>query len=150
MIRPAPERKESTNNHQSNLEESNPNQVSNKSTNEMELSGRVKENWSKIIDNLSKVKMSVATFLSEGAPIKLESDTLTISFPKSCSLHKDTLQRKENRLLIEKTLSQFLNQNLRVKFILSLAGSKDEQPEQKNKSDSFVHSVINAFNARLV
>ncbi|MGD9015177.1 MAG: DNA polymerase III subunit gamma/tau [Candidatus Omnitrophota bacterium] len=149
--RPAPESKESSQRSQSNLEKSNPNQQSNKSTDdELGLSGRIKENWPKIIDNLSKVKMSVATFLSEGTPIKLESDTLIISFPESCSLHKETLQRKENRLLIEKTLSQFLNQNLKIKFVLSVSDSKNEHPEEKNKNDSFVHSVINAFNARLV
>ncbi|MFC1658832.1 DNA polymerase III subunit gamma/tau [Candidatus Omnitrophota bacterium] len=111
----------------------------------------VKENWPKIIDNLGKVKMSVATFLSEGVPQELENDNLTISFPQSCSLHRDTLASKENRLLIEKTLSSFFNRNLRVKFILSLPDSAQEKSQQpKSKGDSFIHSVINTFNARLV
>jgi len=167
VIRPAQHRKESANNHRSSLEENSLKQISNETVNEIEPSSGVEsaaeqipnktklfsavtENWSKIIDNLSKVKMSVATFLSEGTPLRLEDNLLIISFAQSCSLHRETLQRKENRVLIEKILSQVLNHNLRVKFILSLPNSTDQKAEQKNKSDSFVHSVINTFNARLV
>ena len=158
---------ENTKNQKSGLAENRLNPVSKKSSNEIELSnganpttkenpnktGRyneVKENWSKVIDNLSKVKMSVATFLSEATPLKLENDILTISFPHSCSLHKETLEKKENKLLIEKTLLQFLKENLRVKFVLSLLEPKEEKTEQKKSGDSFIHSAINTFNARLI
>ena len=116
----------------------------------MELFSLVEKNWLKIIDSLSKVKMSVASFLSEGVPSKLENDILTIIFPNSCSLHKETLQRKENQLLIEKTLSEFIKSNLKVKFILSLSELNKDKTEQKKNSDSFIHSAINAFNARLL
>jgi len=159
--------KEFAKNHKSSLEENSLNPVRKKSSNEIDLSkganhvtkethdktricNGLKENWSKIIDNLSQVKMSVATFLSEGVPLKLENDTLTISFPNSCSLHKDTLQKKENKLLIEKALSQFLKKNLRVKFILSLPEPTENKAEQKSNSDSFIHSAINVFNAHLI
>jgi DNA polymerase-3 subunit gamma/tau len=167
VIRPVQHRKESANNQRSSLEENSLKQISNETVNEIgpssgvksaaeqmpnktELFSAVTENWSKIIDNLSKVKMSVATFLSEGTPLRLEDNLLIISFAQSCSLHRETLQRKENRVLIEKTLSQVLNHNLSVKFILSSPNSADQKAEKKNKSDSFVHSVINTFNARLV
>ncbi|MBL7131837.1 MAG: DNA polymerase III subunit gamma/tau [Candidatus Omnitrophica bacterium] len=115
-----------------------------------ELPDEIKDNWSKIIDQLSKVKMSVATFLTEGVPLKLKSGTLTISFPKSCSLHKETLEKKENRLLIEKALSQLLKTNVKVKFVLSLSEPAKEEAKQRNESDSFIHSAMNAFNARLI
>ena len=94
--------------------------------------------------------MSVATLLSEGIPLELENDILTVAFADSCSLHKETLQKKENKLLIEKILSQFLKKNLRVKFVFSLPELEKKKAEQKKHSDSFIHSAINAFNARLM
>ena len=103
-----------------------------------------------MIDNLSKVKMSVATFLSEGVLVKLEKDILTIGFPDRCSLHKETLQKKENKALIEKILSQSLKKNLRLKFIFSLSELPKTKSGQKNNSDSFLHSAIKVFNARLI
>ena len=115
----------------------------------------IEEIWPKVIDNLSKFKMSLATFLSEGTPLKLEKDTLTISFPNNCSLHKETLERKESRLLIEKIFSEIIKKNLKVKFILSRTGSNQGKPnqgktEKKSNGDSFIHSALNAFNARLL
>ena len=127
-------------------------QATEKIPNNTGLYNEINENWFELIDNLSKIKMSVATFLSEGTPLKLENDVLTVSLPNSCSLHKDTLRKKENKLLIEKTLSQFFKRNLRVEFILSssLPRAREEKTEKKNKTDSFIHSAINAFNARLI
>jgi DNA polymerase-3 subunit gamma/tau len=137
--------------HQESVPEENISQPTRgESTEDAELLNRVKQNWSKIIENLSKVKMSVATYLSEGAPLKIEKDTLIISYPEKYSLHKDALQKRENKLLIEKALSQFLQNNLRVKFIFSSAESKHDKTEQKKVSDSFIHSAMNVFNARLL
>ena len=114
---------------------------------EVELFNTIKEQWFRIIDNLSKVKMSVASFFSEGAPLRLENDTFTVSFPSHCSLHKEALQKKENKLLIEKSLSDLLRNKLQVKFILSPPDATEKKAEQKNNSDSFIHSAINTFNA---
>ncbi len=144
--------KEFSENHKSDLEENNPASATGDIPNEnkAESCNEVKANWSNVIDNLGKVKMSVATLLSEGVPLKLENDILTVSLPDNYSLHKETLEKKENKSLIEKILSQFLKKNLRVKFIFSLSGPAAEKAGQKSNKDSFVHSAINAFNARLL
>lgn len=145
------DRENNTGDCESGKEKNSPDPVMKETPNKTGLSNALKENWPKIIDNLSKVKMSVATFLSEGIPLKLENDILTISFSDTCSLHKETLEKKENRLLIEKMLSQFFKKNLRVKFALSLPkANTGKKAEEKGNSDSFIHSVINVFNARLI
>lgn len=142
--------KQGVKNQKADSEEVNTSKTKQDSPNQQELCNAVQENWSRIIDDLSKKKMSVATFLSEGAASEIENDILTISFPESCALHKDTLQKKENKSLIETVLSQFLQRNLRIKFVLSAPGLKQEQNAHKKDSDSCVHSVINVFNARLL
>jgi DNA polymerase-3 subunit gamma/tau len=99
--------------------------------------------WKNIIDNLGRVKMSVATFLSEGTPLKFEKNVLTVSFPKSYSLHKEALERKENRTLIERTFSELLSADIKINFMLS----KEEAPGTDN---SFIKTALEAFKGRVI
>ena len=106
----------------------------------------VKSVWRNTIENLSRIKMSVATYLDEGVPTKLANNVLTVSFPMNCSLHKESLERKENKAIIEKILSELLGVNIRVNFMLS------KEVEQKNNTEanSFIKSALNTFNGRVV
>ncbi|MBU1871303.1 MAG: DNA polymerase III subunit gamma/tau, partial [Candidatus Omnitrophica bacterium] len=114
------------------------------------LPDEINECWFKLIDDFRSIRMSVATFLSEGTPVKLERNTLTVSFPNNCSLHKDSLEKKENKQLIEKKLSDALGRNIKAKFILSLINPAQQKLDKKHSGDSFIHSALNAFNARFL
>ncbi len=105
----------------------------------------IKNAWQNIADGLSKVKMYLATYLNEGTPLKLEKNTLTISFPRDCSLHKETLEERDNRQLIEKTFADSLNCNLRVNFVLS-----KEARQEPVQDDPALKSALNAFGARFI
>ena len=102
--------------------------------------------WKNIIENLGRIKMSVATYLNEGEPIKVQSDVLTVSFPKNYSLHKESLEKKENKALIEKSISELFNANLRVNFILSSEGKHKEE----GKDNPFIKSALEMFNGRII
>lgn len=106
----------------------------------------VKTIWRNIIDNLSRIKISVATYLDEGVPTKLDNGVLTISFPVTHSLHKESLERKENKAIIEKMFLELLNSNVRINFILS----KEVAEKNDRQSDSFIKSAMNMFNGRVV
>ncbi len=106
----------------------------------------VKSAWQNIIDSLSRVKISVATYLNEGEPFKLQGNLLTISFPKSHSLHKESLERKENREIIEKNLTEALNTPLRVSFILSA----ETKARSDDSGNSFIRSVMDTFGGRVI
>jgi DNA polymerase-3 subunit gamma/tau len=106
----------------------------------------IKGVWQNIIEALSGVKMSVSTYLREGEPLYLKGNLLTVSFPKSHSLHKESLERRENREIIEKSLFEALNTHLRVSFILS-AEAKPASPEQ---GGHFVQSILDTFHGRLI
>lgn len=105
-----------------------------------------KKVWQGIIDNLSKIKISAATYLNEGEAVKLENSILTVSFPQNCSLHKESLERKENKATIEKVVSELLNADIKVNFILS----KETATEQDNSDDAFIKSALTAFKARVI
>lgn len=106
----------------------------------------VKSVWRNIIDNLSKIKMSAATYLDEGIPTKMENNVLTVSFPMNHSLHKEALERKENKAIIEKIFLELLNTNIRVNFTLS----KEVVQKNDNESNSFIKSALNTFNGRVI
>jgi DNA polymerase-3 subunit gamma/tau len=106
----------------------------------------IKEKWQAIIDNLSRIKISVATYLNEGDPVRLERGVLTISFPRDYSLHKESLERRENKEIIEKIISELSDSNLKVHFTLS----KDNIEKSDNQDSSFIKSALNAFKARVI
>ena len=102
--------------------------------------------WQKVLDNLERIKISVATYLNKGQPLKIHGSTLTVAFPRSHSLHKESLERKENREIIEKCISELLNTSLRVNFILS-----DEcKPREDNENSPIIKSALDMFNGRVI
>lgn len=107
---------------------------------------KIKDAWQNIINNLGRIKMSVATYLNEGEPIKVQGSTVVISFPKNYSLHKESLERHENRALIEKSLSELFNVNLKVNFILSAQNLQKEDSEK----NPFVKSALEMFEGRVI
>ncbi len=105
----------------------------------------VKEVWKTIIENVSRLKMSVGTYLNEGTPVKLEKGVFVVSFPKDYSLHKESLERKENKEIIEAAISQVCNVRVRVQFVLS------QEAVRKETSDNpIVKSALDMFNGRVI
>ncbi|MDD5774388.1 MAG: DNA polymerase III subunit gamma/tau [Candidatus Omnitrophica bacterium] len=106
----------------------------------------LKEGWQRMIEDVSRVKISVASYLNEGAPCDLSGNELTIVFPRNCSLHKETLEEKINRNLIEKKLAELFHAGLKLNFVLS--------QEEKNPEDSLHHPIVQSamdmFNARVI
>ena len=106
----------------------------------------IKDSWQNIVANLSRIKMSVATYLNEGQPLKIQGNLLTVSLPRNYSLHKECLEERDNRLLIEKSISELLNAGLRVHFVLS------EQASEKidNGNSPFIKSALEMFGGRVI
>jgi len=106
----------------------------------------IKEAWQGILDKVSKIKMYLANYLNEGSPVKLERNILTVSFPKNYSLHKESLEKKENKAIIEKVLSEALNTKIGVSFTLS----KEEALRQESQDNPTLKSALDAFGARVI
>lgn len=106
----------------------------------------VKNVWSNIVDSLAKIKMSVSTYLSEGELTKVQGNMITVAFPKSCSLHKESLDKRENKAMIEKAASELCNTDLRLNFILVADLKRDADA----RSNPFVKSAIEMFGGRVI
>ncbi len=106
----------------------------------------LKNIWGNIVNNLAKVKMSVSTYLSEGQPLKVHGDLATVGFPVNCSLHKDTLDKKDNKDLIEKIIFELTQVNLRLNFILVA----EMQQDSDTRSNPVIKSAMDMFGGRVV
>jgi len=111
-----------------------------------QLLERVKNSWQDTIDAVGKIKISVGTYLSEGSPQKLHKGMLTICFPQGLSLHKESLERRESKALIEKVLLESLGVKLNLVFILS----KDAVKRENTQEHPAVKSALETFKARVI
>jgi DNA polymerase-3 subunit gamma/tau len=106
----------------------------------------VKDSWQNIVNNLARVKMSVSTYLNEGEPIKIQGNTIVVAFPKNHSLHKESLEKKENRSIIEQSISGLFNADLKVNFILS----HETRQKEEGRDHPFVKSALDMFKGRII
>jgi DNA polymerase-3 subunit gamma/tau len=90
--------------------------------------------------------MSVAIYFNEGEPLKLQNNILTVSFSKNHSLYKETLEKKENRDIIERAISELFNVNLRVNFILS----QENKHNEDHLNTPFIKSALDMFGGRVI
>lgn len=121
--------------------------VSNKSATQPAISMEsIKEGWVNFISSISKIKISVGTYLNEGEPIRLQGDVLTVSFPKNYSLHKEALEGKDNKSLVEKCIFDIFGVKLRPVFILS---EKEKNAEEVHKNP-LVKNALDMFKGRVI
>lgn len=78
---------------------------------------QVKAIWSELIEELKKYKMSCGTYFSEGAPLKIEEDILTVGFGPDKNLHREILEETDNRKAIEARLNRLLNSDLKINLV---------------------------------
>ena len=103
----------------------------------------LKDKWRSLLDGISRNKMYVSTYLHEGSPLKLEGTVLTVAFPKNYSLHKESLERKENQELIERIAQETCGIAIKFRFILS--------DEKKDTTDNpLLKTALETFNGRVV
>lgn len=99
--------------------------------------------WSEFIHRTGKIKMSVATYLSEAVPIKFDKNILLIGLPKDAKFHKEALERKENLAVIEETFKQILNAGIKVDF-------KVTDDKKVNDHEPFIKSALDAFKGKVI
>ncbi len=114
--------------------------------------------WQPLIGALKTDKISVATYLSEGEPVAIKDGVAVISFPERLSFHRETLEMPDNKKLIEKHLSVFLDEPVRIEFesVKELSGKtypgvSDEAPRSLDPEvDPALKSAMNIFGGKIV
>jgi DNA polymerase-3 subunit gamma/tau len=101
--------------------------------------------WQDCIRDISQKKMSVATYLADALPDKCEQNIITLSLPQDAAFHKEFLERRDNRELIENTLGVRLNAKLRLTFVVT-----ERKGPDLSEQDAFVKEILQAFKGRVI
>jgi hypothetical protein len=109
---------------------------------------KIKELWPQFIEKVNKTTPSAAHYLEEGKPCKAVGTVLTIGFPKHASFNKESLEGKENHLLLEKLWKEILRQDIRIHFTLT-HGPEPEKPADSD-DDPLLKSTLDTFNGRVI
>lgn len=105
--------------------------------------------WQELIANVGKVKTFVADYLQRTHPLNLSNNILVLGFAPEHHFYKESLEKKENRQIIERTLAELLQQPLKVNFILSQELSQKQEKEDL-ENNPFLKSALETFQGKVI
>ncbi|MBL7071448.1 MAG: DNA polymerase III subunit gamma/tau [Candidatus Omnitrophica bacterium] len=125
----------------------------------------IKKAWPRVLQMIKGKKISVASYLLEGELSEAKGSIVTIGFPKRFNFHRESLERANNKKLVEETISGVLGHNVLIDFT-TLKDSKpasetteaapeiDEELEREAAKDTFdepmIQSALDIFDGRIV
>jgi DNA polymerase-3 subunit gamma/tau len=92
----------------------------------LELGG-IKDAWGEVVKEIKKDSALTGAFLMEGEPIALKDNLLTIDFNEDFKFHKEQIEEKENRKLIQKALNKVFGKDFTIEC--RLTNTPREKPE---------------------
>jgi DNA polymerase-3 subunit gamma/tau len=126
---------------------------------------RIREVMGQVIKNIKQEKIYIASCLSEGKLISFNKNILTIGFAKKNTFHKESLEKSQNKKLIEDQIAKVLGQNIGVDFIIlkeiiSEEDNKDgnkkqgshesKNPLKKALSDPIIKTALDMFDGSIM
>lgn len=112
---------------------------------------KVNEEWSSILKTIKSERIALHALIMEGKPLSLKNGTLIIAFEDGFRFHKEAIDKKENKELVQKIINKCLNANIEVKFVMAEDITKpDEEEKEKEQEKELIQEVINVFGEDLV
>lgn len=84
--------------------------------------------WPKILEKIKKTKMSVYSFIIANNSLTIEDDKLIIGFNKKYIFHKESLEKKSNKTLLQELIKEEIGRPLIIECIVN----------DNEKEDSFL------------
>ncbi|MFA5370334.1 MAG: hypothetical protein WC300_06465, partial [Candidatus Omnitrophota bacterium] len=122
----------------------------------------IREALQQVIKNIRQEKIYIASCLEEGKLTDFKNNTVIFVFPKKNTFHKESLEKPQNRELIESNFSKVLSAKIKVEFILNAdsddadaqAGQKGAgktlNPMKKALSDPIIKSALDIFDGNIM
>jgi DNA polymerase-3 subunit gamma/tau len=118
--------------------------------------------WDQVLDRVGKKKSALGALLQHGQLGQVEERVLNISFPKSCSFHRERAQMQKNREVIEGEVSALLGRDIHVRFTLadipkrklplssSIGPPKAPSRDEVIKSEPIVGDILETLDGELM
>jgi DNA polymerase-3 subunit gamma/tau len=118
----------------------------------------VEDAWPRIVEYVKSKRMSNGIFLSESSPLEVADGNVTLGFPMEFQFHKETLEKDNNRKLVEEAFEVVLGKKLRTLFAITHAEQEEHEagpppsaPGQDSKLPEIIEQAINIFeNAKVI
>ncbi|MCG2676051.1 DNA polymerase III subunit gamma/tau [bacterium] len=102
----------------------------------LELGG-IKDAWGEVVKEIRKDSAVTGAFLMEGEPIALKDDLLTIGFNEDFKFHKEQIEERENKELIQKALNKVFGKEFTIECRLTnIPRARSETVAQKGMAMS--------------
>ena len=124
---------------------------------------RVREALQLVIRQIRQEKIYIASCLEEGMLVDFKGNIITLGFPKKNTFHKESLEKQQNKDIIENSFSKALGSKVAVEFIIiedgkqSADNTKSEKPNQPNQnplkkalSDPIIKSALDIFDGNIM
>jgi len=91
--------------------------------------------WPTILDRIKKTKMAVYSFIIANNLITIENNKLIIGFDKEYTFHKESLEKKNNKILLQELIKEETGRILTIECIINDNGKEDSilEVEQESK-----------------
>jgi len=91
--------------------------------------------WPMILDRIKKTKMAVYSFIIANNSITIENDKLIIGFNKEYAFHKESLEKQNNKMLLQELIKEKTGRLLAIECIINDHSKEDSflEVEQENK-----------------
>jgi DNA polymerase-3 subunit gamma/tau len=93
------------------------------------------QTWATILNKIKKTKMSVYSFIIANNLITIENNKLIIGFNKKYTFHKESLEKKNNKILLQELIKEETGRLLTIECIINDNSKEDSilEVEQESK-----------------
>ncbi len=80
---------------------------------------QVKTAWPNVIESVKQKRMSTGIFLSEAEPVEVDDTVIILGLPEEFKFHKESLEKDNNKKLVEDCFSESIGTKVRVRFVVT-------------------------------
>ncbi|HQP91824.1 MAG TPA: hypothetical protein PLU24_04035, partial [Candidatus Omnitrophota bacterium] len=110
----------------------------------------VTNKWETLITRLSSTKMSLASYLKESQPVRIDKGALVLGFPKKAVFFKEAMAHKDNLKILEKTIGEVMESPLRVTLEIVEGLAEVKQEVEKTEDNPLLRSTLDLFKGKVV
>ena len=120
-------------------------------------SSSLESSWLRILHEVSSRRPLVLSWIESGNPLRFESGTLTVGFPKDRAIAVESLSRANTKTFLEEICEEVLGQACKLQFELKdglplVSGSaapKPVDPMEDFKNDPLIQKALELFKAEI-
>jgi len=87
--------------------------------------GQIESAWPRVIESVKLKRMSTGIFLSEAEPVEVEDTVIVLGLSEEFRFHKESLEKENNKKLVEDCFSEALGAKARVRFVVAERASTE-------------------------